>query len=263
MQAVNNEFFNKFAKEYDQDPNCSQGVDIGKAILRELGSLLDKSKTVAMDFGCGTGLVSQQMYPHVHQLVGVDASKGMVEVYNEKFAKHEIDNAHAECVELTAAESDGSNGEKWVFKDQLDGKRFDLIFTSMAWHHVENIDMMAWILKNYLKDGGKLVVADIRKNGEQNTSNSDESDKHAHKAHGHQHQHHHQQHESHGASHLDGSHTVTHHGGFTDQEITKNLQQAGLKDIETRMLITITMKKEEQSKGVSMDISMAIGTRRD
>ena len=37
-----------------------------------------------LDFGCGTGLISLHLQPHVRSLWGVDTSSGMLEVFQGK-----------------------------------------------------------------------------------------------------------------------------------------------------------------------------------
>ena len=49
----------------------------GELAIALLGDLSDKS---ALDMGCGTGMVGDSLKKRgVHELIGIDASKGMIE----------------------------------------------------------------------------------------------------------------------------------------------------------------------------------------
>ncbi|KAL8723383.1 MAG: hypothetical protein Q9225_000299 [Loekoesia sp. 1 TL-2023] len=42
-----------------------------------------------LDYACGTGLANQALAPHVAQIIGIDTSKGMVNMYNEIVKRQE------------------------------------------------------------------------------------------------------------------------------------------------------------------------------
>ena len=76
--------FNKEAATWDEQPGrVAIANNIGASILRQIK--LDPSMDV-MEFGCGTGLITLQIQPHVHSITGVDNSDGMLGVLNAKIA---------------------------------------------------------------------------------------------------------------------------------------------------------------------------------
>lgn len=48
----------------------------------------------------GTGLISEGILPHVHSVLGVDASQGMVDTFNKKIATKKLQNTTAQYVSL-------------------------------------------------------------------------------------------------------------------------------------------------------------------
>ena len=45
-----------------------------------------------LDYGCGTGLLSLFLLPHVRRVVGADSSPGMLEVLRKKLTEGGIEN---------------------------------------------------------------------------------------------------------------------------------------------------------------------------
>jgi predicted TPR repeat methyltransferase len=66
--------FDQAAATWDDDPiRVSLARTIGEAIVREV----HPSRQAAMlDYGCGTGLVSLYLLPHVRSVTGADNSPG-------------------------------------------------------------------------------------------------------------------------------------------------------------------------------------------
>jgi len=100
-----------------------------------------------MDFGCGTGLVSLPLASEVASLTGVDTSTGMLEVFMEKAMTMELHNV--KCLNLNLG-----NGEV------LPGA-YDLILSSMTFHHVKNVLVVIRSMYGALRPGGYLCIADL------------------------------------------------------------------------------------------------------
>jgi 2-polyprenyl-3-methyl-5-hydroxy-6-metoxy-1,4-benzoquinol methylase len=100
-----------------------------------------------MDFGCGTGLVSLPLAMEVASLTGLDNSSGMLEVFLEKSKGLNLTNVQAQNLSLDAG-------------DALTGS-YDLILSSMTFHHVEDVPALVKILFSATKPGGTLCVADL------------------------------------------------------------------------------------------------------
>ncbi|KAL5524727.1 hypothetical protein ACEPAF_9872 [Sanghuangporus sanghuang] len=189
---TNREYFDKIADTYDEKPFFAEVAGmIGRAFLKEYD--FSEEKTRALDFACGTGLVSRELAPHTNQIVGVDISQGMVDQYNQRVSNQSIspEEMRAICVDLKGAES------------ELDGQKFDVVVCSMAYHHFESIQDITRKLVFFLKPGGALLVADLIKGEKQTLIGRGISDA-AHK------------------------HVVPHQGGFDEVTLRSVFEEAGL-----------------------------------
>eukprot|EP00026_Physarum_polycephalum_P016017 Phypoly_transcript_16840.p1 GENE.Phypoly_transcript_16840~~Phypoly_transcript_16840.p1 ORF type:complete len:234 (+),score=58.86 Phypoly_transcript_16840:44-703(+) len=146
-EKVENRFDIEAAK-WDEKPTA---VEIAKKSSQALLDHIPFAKDMnVMDFGCGTGLISEAILPKVHSVFGVDASQGMVDIFNKKIETKKLQNTIAAYVFLTG-------------EDQLGGRKFDVIYSSFALHHVEDITKMIQILASYLTPGGYLGIVDLEK----------------------------------------------------------------------------------------------------
>ncbi|CAG8529210.1 16998_t:CDS:2 [Dentiscutata heterogama] len=151
----NKEYFNKDASTYDTHPArvlCAKKC--AEAILREVK---DPEGYEVMDFACGTGLISQDLCAHVKSVLGVDLSQNMVNEYNKKVLEQGIDKEEMQAICSELKESEG---------DQLNGRKFDLIVCASAYHHIDDVESTTRVLASYLKQGGELIVLDLKKQPE-------------------------------------------------------------------------------------------------
>jgi SAM-dependent methyltransferase len=84
IEHANLEHFNSLGADFDkQHPESAEFAD---RLLPALNRLvrLDEETTSVLDYACGSGQVSRVLAPYVAQLVGVDISPRMVEVYNAR-----------------------------------------------------------------------------------------------------------------------------------------------------------------------------------
>lgn len=124
-------------------------VNIAKAVAEGIKRQIHLNNDFKiLDFGCGTGLVSFFLADEVGQIVGVDNSKGMVEVFNRKAKENKI-NAVAYQID--------------IFNQDFDEKDFDLIISSMVFHHIKDPVSVLKRLSNHLKKGGYIAIADLVK----------------------------------------------------------------------------------------------------
>jgi len=128
------------AKEY----RIRLAENVAAAIRREVKLNPDME---LLDFGCGTGLVSLSLAPEVASLTGVDNSAGMLEVFMDKAAGNNQGNV--KCLNLNLGDGDALPGA------------YDLILSSMTFHHVKDIPAVIRVLFNALKPHGYLCVADL------------------------------------------------------------------------------------------------------
>jgi len=144
---INNQIsvFNSKADSWDQEARrVKLASDVGDAIAKAVS--LDSSMD-ALDFGCGTGLLTLKLQPFVHSIMGVDSSSGMIGVLNEKIKDAEFTNVKTECLDLATG-------------DILDGQ-YSLIVSSMVFHHIKNIEHLLETLYKALSPGGFICIADL------------------------------------------------------------------------------------------------------
>ena len=137
------DYFAHKAKAYEQEVKRMDNVSrIATLILQEI---VYGPQMHLMDFGSGTGLLLEQIAPHVRKISAIDMSDAM----NGMLAK----KRPALPCELEIIKMDLS---REVPKDTFDG-----IISSMTLHHVE--DTLALFEKFYtlLGEGGTIALADL------------------------------------------------------------------------------------------------------
>jgi ubiquinone/menaquinone biosynthesis C-methylase UbiE len=139
--------FDEKALTWDQNQNR---VTLAKAVANTIKEHIHLPPNAnALDFGCGTGLVSFNLHSYLKQITLVDSSSGMLEVLNEK---------------ITAAKINNMKTIKYNFAtDPLLEERFNLIFSSMVLHHIDNLAKLFNVFFDLLKPGGVIALADLDK----------------------------------------------------------------------------------------------------
>lgn len=133
--------FNEIANEWDSE----QKVNLMHKLATEAKKVLNlQSKLDIMDFGTGTGLFGLEFSDNIKSLTGVDVSEGMLKVFDEKTSKFE--NINSLNINLE--------------KNKIDQK-FDLIISSMAFHHLDDPKSVLIKLKKNLNPNGKIAIVDL------------------------------------------------------------------------------------------------------
>jgi ubiquinone/menaquinone biosynthesis C-methylase UbiE len=101
----------------------------------------------ALEYGCGTGLLSFALYPRLGQVTLADNSTGMLSVLAEKLVARELTGMQPLKLDLVT--------------DPLPSDRFDLIYTLMTLHHIYDTDKILRDLFSLLTSPGYLCVADL------------------------------------------------------------------------------------------------------
>jgi len=136
--------FDKEAAQWDKPERIKLANDVANAIIREAGQL---SKVNALDFGCGTGLLTLMLQTHVKTITGVDSSMGMLEVLRGKIKTQGLENVYAMFV----------NFEKGV---RVQGA-YDLIVSNMTVHHVQDTAALFRQWYALLLPGGRVFFSDL------------------------------------------------------------------------------------------------------
>lgn len=101
----------------------------------------------ALEYGCGTGLVSFELQSQLGHITLADSSSGMLAVVREKIAASQAQN-------LTPYPLD-------LMLDPLPTERYQLIYTLMTLHHIDDTGRMLRAFYELLDTPGYLCVADL------------------------------------------------------------------------------------------------------
>lgn len=139
--------FDEQARNWDTDKRINRAkviaAEIGKAVGTEHNNL------TAMEFGCGTGLISFNLCDRFSSVTLIDSSHGMTDILNEKLQKNNIANMSVKCLDLTSEET-------------ID-ETFDVIYTSMVLHHIKDTAAIIKRFHDLLNDNGYLCIVDLDK----------------------------------------------------------------------------------------------------
>ena len=143
--------FDKEAATWDEEP---RRVKLAKELFEAIRDQVPlKPSMAALDFGCGTGLVTLQLSPCVGQVTGVDSSQGMLEVIERKARSSQLTNVTTHRIDLESG-------------DALDGS-YDLVVSTMTLHHVRDITSLLAQFARVIKPQGHICLADLdSENGE-------------------------------------------------------------------------------------------------
>ncbi len=137
--------FNKVAAEWDEEP---RRVELAAAVAAAIKQNVSfERQIVALEFGCGTGLVTFNLVDLVHHITVMDSAEGMLTVVAQKAEQLGVDN-------ITTAHSCS------VVPD-LPARHYDLVFSSMVLHHVADVGLILQVLISSLKPGATIALADL------------------------------------------------------------------------------------------------------
>jgi tRNA (cmo5U34)-methyltransferase len=137
--------FDSAAVTWDEEP---RRVKLAEETAAAIITAVPLSQSVsAMDYGCGTGLLTLFIQPHVGSVVGADISPGMLEMLETKVRGRGLTNV---ATLLLDAEAGGTIDD-----------RFDLLTCHMTLHHVEDVPALFRQFFEMLLPGGTLCLSDL------------------------------------------------------------------------------------------------------
>ncbi len=135
--------FNDAANTWDTE----QKIKMIKKFASKTKENLDKNKRYKiLDFGCGTGIFGLELLDYASELIGLDTSEGMLAAFDNK-----IKNLDHVSTKLLNLEKEDIN------------ESFDLIISSMAFHHLIDPLKIVHKMKNILNPEGMLIIIDLEK----------------------------------------------------------------------------------------------------
>jgi 2-polyprenyl-3-methyl-5-hydroxy-6-metoxy-1,4-benzoquinol methylase len=139
--------FNNEAWDWDNDPNKT---DRAIVFAKEINDYIKPDKTMnALEFGCGTGLLSFQLKDYFNTITLADSSEGMIKVLEEKIVKEGVETFKP--LHIESLESD------------LKINEYDVIYTLMTLHHIPDVNNIVKVFNSILTGGGYLCIADLVK----------------------------------------------------------------------------------------------------
>ena len=140
-----NNSFDPRAATWDEDPRRVQlAADIFATLERQIPLQPDWT---ALDYGCGTGLLTLALAARVRRIIGVDSSRGMLDVLAQKAGAAAIDNVELRQSDFAA--------------DPPPPGPSDFVASAMTLHHVADVAALLRIFFALLASGGQIALADL------------------------------------------------------------------------------------------------------
>ncbi len=136
--------FSALAAGWDSEVRIKRAEIIARKIIETLHGMKGLS---ALEFGCGTGLISFNLHDEFERIDLIDSSEGMISRLKEKIAESGIRNMNPLCLDLT--------------RNAGPEKKYDVIFTSMVLHHISDLPGILEKFSNLLKHKGVLCIVDL------------------------------------------------------------------------------------------------------
>ncbi|KAI4954201.1 hypothetical protein J4E91_001911 [Alternaria rosae] len=187
-QEINNARFSKEALEWDSNEKHVESTSKAlEAIKRYVPAFKDGSNrgitiisttparlTIIADLdvleiGCGTGLLSFMLAPHVRSLIGVDTADGMISAFDTKLADLPIEHPNLCSVNhfLTNPDSHELQSAAVLLATHRGeapsppySYRFDLVVSHLTLHHIPSMAEILATMHKCLKPGGVIALTD-------------------------------------------------------------------------------------------------------
>lgn len=139
--------FDDKAATWDDDPDhVKRAVIIAERLKL---ALKDTSIKNAMEYGSGTGQLSFELKSFLPSITLMDESINMTKVTQQKCYDLGVDNLHPIKYDLIL--------------DQPFNEKYDLIYSLLTLHHIENTKIILEKFKQILNPGGLLILIDLEK----------------------------------------------------------------------------------------------------
>ena len=134
------------AKSWDNDAMIKRSEVVSNKLIELLGEQKDSS---IMEYGCATGLISFNLTDNFKKLTLMDSEEEMINVVKEKIEAYKTSNVFPINIDL--------------LNQTYSGEKFDIIYTSMALHHIIDTEKIVKTFYNLLNENGILCVVELDK----------------------------------------------------------------------------------------------------
>ncbi len=139
--------FDERAKDWDSDPTkVERALAVAEAICKTIPLSREMN---ALEYGCGTGLLSFALKDEFRHITLADTSKGMLDVLKEKIVASGLAHMTPLRIDLTV--------------DPVPADRFDITYSLLTLHHVPDTNTILKKFNEILHPGGILLIADLDK----------------------------------------------------------------------------------------------------
>jgi predicted TPR repeat methyltransferase len=144
IPVATNSFDDK-AATWDDDP---AKVERARAVAAAIRAAVPLASTERLlEYGAGTGLVTEALRDAIGPVTLVDTSAGMLDVMRAKVEAGTIPDARIWDLDLVSG--------------SVPDERFDLVVTVMTLHHIDDLRPVLAAFRDLLDQGGHLCIADL------------------------------------------------------------------------------------------------------
>ncbi len=139
--------FDERAKDWDSDP---KKVERARVVADAIRNAIPLSTDMnALEYGCGTGLLSFALQSNLGQITLADTSQGMLAVLKEKIAAAGVTNMHPLRLDLES--------------EPMPAEKYQLTYSLLVLHHIHDPQNILKKFYDLLEPNGYLLVADLDK----------------------------------------------------------------------------------------------------
>lgn len=144
MDSLNRteKFWDNTANNYDQEEKKDEQTYI--KIIEKTKKYL-KISDIVLDYGCGTGLISNEIADNVKKVHGIDISSKMIEIAKRKADGRKIENIYF--------------AHSTIFDERYKRGLFDVILVFYILHLLEDTPKVIQRINELLKPGGLIISA--------------------------------------------------------------------------------------------------------
>lgn len=152
--------FDQYALQWDTEKRIKRA----QVVADEIGKRLKQPRYEnALEFGCGTGLISFALIDRLEEITMVDTSKEMLDIVMQKAEHYPKTSIMPLQVDLIQTKLKTT---------------YDVIYSSMSLHHVLELEKMMTQFYDLLKESGEICIVDIDKEDGRFHANYPEFDGH-------------------------------------------------------------------------------------
>jgi 2-polyprenyl-3-methyl-5-hydroxy-6-metoxy-1,4-benzoquinol methylase len=163
LRAVNdgNKRFNQEALSWDSRPFVREASQEAEKAITAKSKSLNWSPKQVLEIGCGTGIMSFLIAPHVERVVAIDAAEGMIEVLKQKLQR---DDAPMNILPIAVLLEDPEDPNLPPAQDgnpKGPRQKFDLITSHLVLHHIPDLKGVLKTMLGCLAPGGRIMLTDF------------------------------------------------------------------------------------------------------